>query len=304
MECLAAVRLRSVDLTSDPALAAAYQENKDSVRDWMKAFTSVEMTAANEAAHMLAQIQAFGLWFEVSCLRHADEMACDRWQEQFDYILSVAERYVQCQGNNFGADSPNSPGGRRPDSTRPGFTLGTALVNVVVIIAWKSRNSATRRRIMRLLRRINLAGVFDGDWLCALTSHIIEMEEIAAAQLNPDFSIAEYQNYEIPLEARILDIDFLDWAMPEFYKHEVGKVVYAYQDRKGIIQVDMTSFRVERTEMSSSLESSCSSSDTSPADLEALDMTELEYADSALLDDLSTWPATRIGCSDIVLNAT
>ena len=66
----------------------------------------------------------------------------------------------------------------------------------------------------------------------------------------------------------------------------------------------MTSFRVRRTDTTSSLESSCSSSDTSPVDLEALDTGGLEYADSALLDDLSTWPATRTYCSDVVLDAT
>ncbi|KAK4508794.1 hypothetical protein PRZ48_002533 [Zasmidium cellare] len=106
---MASVQSRTIDLSSNPELAAQVDQSKRDVSKWMSAFAFIPFTSDRQSAHILAQIQAFCLWHEVSFWRESNEMLLDRFEQQYDYILGLAERYVELHRHGSPPSTPGSP---------------------------------------------------------------------------------------------------------------------------------------------------------------------------------------------------
>ncbi|KAF2159553.1 hypothetical protein M409DRAFT_70985 [Zasmidium cellare ATCC 36951] len=245
---LASVHSRTIDLSSNPDLAARVDQGKRDVSRWMSAFAFIPFTSDRQSAHLLAQIQAFCLWHEVSFWRESNEMLLDRFEEQYDYILGLAERYVELHRHGSPPSSPGSPGSDSDSrgSTRPAFSLGTGLVPCIFVIAFKCRKSSIRRRAVDLVRSINLTGVFDAYCVASFCQTIIDIEENAARQiLGTD--IDDFQTHQIPREARLIDVNMTEWSKSEFYKSDHCRMVYAKLGEEGEIAVGLKDFAIVRS---------------------------------------------------------
>jgi hypothetical protein len=99
-----------------------------------------------------------------------------------------------------------------------------------VAIVEKSRNSSIRRRCLATLQKINLRGISDTGYLVAFLQAIVDHEEQAAAQINPDLDlITGLQAYEIPETARLLEVVMspsYQAANFEFYKKKTLSMIY------------------------------------------------------------------------------
>lgn len=261
LSILASVEAKTVDLSSNTELAARVDQSTRDVSRWMSAFAFIPFTSDRQSAHLLAQIQAFCLWHEVSFWREPDEMRQDRFEEQFAYILGLCERYVE---HHRHGSSPNSPGSESDSqgqsslthkclcphfltsagSTRPAFSIGTGLVPCIFIIAFKCRKSSLRRRAVQLVRSINLTGVFDAYCVASFCQTIIDIEENYAKQHLPGQD--DFQSHEIPREARLIEVNMTDWSKSEFYKSNECRMVYAKLGEKGEAVVGLHDFAIMR----------------------------------------------------------
>lgn len=261
LSILASVNAKTVDLSSNIELATRVDQSKRDVSRWMSAFAFIPFTSDRQSAHLLAQIQAFCLWHEVSFWREPNEMLQDRFEEQFSYILGLCERYVELHRNGSPPNTPSSDSDSQgwpifthqsfyshsltsAGPTRPAFSLGTGLVPCIFIIAFKCRKSTIRRRAVQLVRSINLTGVFDAYCVASFCQTIIDIEESYARQDLPGKD--EFQSHEIPREARLLEVNMTDWSKSEFYKSNECRMVYAKLGEKGEAVVRLQNFAILR----------------------------------------------------------
>lgn len=217
----------------------------------MSALASLPINDAKKSAHLLTQIHFFYTWFTVLSWRDGDEMMVDRFDAQFSHILTLAEQYVNVQGK----DSPAGGMETQPQSfplSRQAFTVGTDVVPCIAMIAFKSRSSSIRKRAIKLLKNINLAGVFDGFYLAAFAQMVMNMEENHARELNGLPEDTDLECHQVPGEARFIEIELSPTRVEEgenlFYKMATGRLVYArYTDSKTReLDVGEAMFSVER----------------------------------------------------------
>ncbi|KAI5362097.1 hypothetical protein Slin15195_G057490 [Septoria linicola] len=227
--CLACAYSRMIPI--DEEQEARLEKIKTDMNAWMPALAFLPVTQAQESAQLLTQIHFFYTWFTVLSWRDENEMLVDRFDGQFDHILTLAERYVKIHGSFLSPDGTDS---RSASSalTRQAFTVGTDLVTCINMIGFKSRNGKVRRRCVRLLQTINLAGVFDGHYLAAFTQTVIDLEERKARAINglpPDVDLLCHQ---VPEEARLVEIELspISHMVEEksFYKKDSGRLIYVY----------------------------------------------------------------------------
>lgn len=262
LSAIASAYARSIDLSSNPELAARVVQAKKDVSRWMSAFAFIPVTSERQSAHLLAQIQVFCLWHQVSFWREANEMMQDRFEEEYEYILGLAERYVGLHRNKSPPGSPpardQSSYGELPKqhqwnvltsfagSTRPAFSVGTVLVPCIFIIAVKCRKSTLRRRAVELVRSVNLRGVFDSHCIASFCEAIIDCEEDHARKMLEDESTINFESHQVPREARLIEVNIADWATWEFYKADKCRMVYAKMGEEGEIEVGMQEFDIMR----------------------------------------------------------
>ncbi|KAM3416866.1 hypothetical protein BST61_g8455 [Cercospora zeina] len=227
--CLACAYSRTVSLPKEHELRL--EKVKRDVNAWMAALACWSVTDDKEPALLLTQINFFYTWFSVMSWRDEDEMLVDRFDGQFEHILSMIEQYIHAHGGFVGQEDMFLQAENFP-TTRQAFTIGTDVVPCIGMIAYRSRNSRTRRKGFRLLRAINLAGVFDAHYLAAFGEAVCEVEEQRARAINGIPEGVDLECHQIPEEARLIEIELGATEMCEarsaFYKDDTGRLVYAY----------------------------------------------------------------------------
>lgn len=213
----------------------------------MAALACLSPATQRESQHLLTQIHFFYIWFVVSTWRDWTEMAVDRFDVQFHHILSLAEQYVDLHYDVTTAPHTRSTAEHQANFTRQAFTLGTDLVPCIAMIAFKARTSSIRRRCVELLRKINLQGVFDSYFLASFVQLIWEMEEKRARDLTGHAFGQDFQCGDVPEEARFVEIELSPMQFKQdFYKADVGRLVYATIGEDGELVASEEMFNVSR----------------------------------------------------------
>lgn len=246
--CLACAASRTIDLDSRPDIIVRMQDIRHDLNTWMTALASVDTSGQNQAAYFLTQIHFFYIWFVVATWRDETEMLVDRFDEQFAHVLSMAEQYVDLHWEVTASRHTRSNVTQSSAScTRQAFTLGTDLVPCIAVIAFKSRTTSIRRRCVELLRSINLQGVFDSYFLAAFCTLIWNLEEKRARSITGIPEGVDLESRQVPEEARFIEIELSPMHYKQdFYKADVGRLVYAIYDANGELEAHEELFRVER----------------------------------------------------------
>lgn len=246
--CLACAASRTIDLQTDPDLLHRMEQIKHELTGWMTALSSYTVRAEKETQHILTQVHFFYVYFIVSTWRDPSEVFVDRFDDQFHHILTLIEQYVDLHFD--GMASPNlqeQPGQYSSATTRQAFTLGTDLVPCISMIAFKARTSSLRRRCIGLLRSINLQGVFDSYFLASFIQLICDLEENRAGDLTGKPEGEDFHCHEIPEAARFVEIELSPMQhASEFYKADMGRLVYCTSNEHGDLSVHEDWFNVIR----------------------------------------------------------
>jgi hypothetical protein len=232
--CLVRAALRTVKL--DNSLVESIEAAHLTLLSWMAAFESCPRTDKNRISHISTQIFFFCVWIWVATWRDESAVLADRFEPQFDYFAGLCEEYLEIHAaktpvrRSFTAR--NSDAMPLPIDTPPAFSLGSGVVSCLVAIVEKCRDSVIRRRCLATLRKINLRGISDTGYLVAFLQAVIDHEEQAAVQMNPDKLLdlcIGLQAYDIPECARLLEVvmspsyqvsDF------DFYKRKELSLIY------------------------------------------------------------------------------
>jgi hypothetical protein len=256
-DLLVRASLRSVDL--DNSLTEGVEDCHQNLNDWMVAFSGVSQTHSNHLSHISAQIFYFCVWIWSKTWLDATSMLVDRFEPQFEYFTGLCEQYVElhlaktplcsgfsARGNGFGHERSDTP---------PAFSLGSGVVTCLVVIVERCRTSSIRRRCIATLRKINLQGVFDTDYLTAYLSAVVEHEEQVAQLFVLDDDLkTDFEAHEIPEAARFLEVLMLPTyhcSDFDFYKAEQVSFIYVTNIGGGLageLQVGEKTARVQRAD--------------------------------------------------------
>jgi hypothetical protein len=247
--------LRSVVL--DSSLAEGVENCHRNLEAWMVAFSGVSQTPSNRLSHISAQIFYFCVWIWSKTWLDTTSMLVDRFEPQFDYFTGLCERYVELHLAKTPLRSGFSARGhgvaRERSDTPPAFSLGSGVVTCLVVIVEKCRTSSIRRRCIATLRKINLQGVFDTDYLVAYLSAVVEHEEQVAQLFDLDDDLkTDFGAHEIPEAARFLEVLMLPTyhcSDFDFYKAEQVSFIYVTNIGGGLggeLQVGEKTARVQR----------------------------------------------------------
>ncbi|KAI5238632.1 hypothetical protein E4T43_07233 [Aureobasidium subglaciale] len=228
--CLIRASLRTVDL--DDSLQKGIEECRESLKAWNSAFADTKQTKENLISHMTTQIYFFCVCFWVDTWRDASPMEVDRFESQFEYFTSLCEKYLELHvaKTPFRSSFTTNQDKTARIDTPPAFSLGTGVVTCLVAIVERCRNSSIRRRCIATLRRINLRGVFDTDYLIAYLESIVEKEEELARFCHLELDLGpDLQACDIPEAARFLEVVMspsYHASNFEFYKTKRVGIVY------------------------------------------------------------------------------
>ncbi|KAF2170857.1 hypothetical protein M409DRAFT_63897 [Zasmidium cellare ATCC 36951] len=257
--CLSSAYSRSINIGT--AYETRLQKLKDQLRQWKAACEWLSMSEQRPSGYLLCQIQFFYVWFIVMSRRDASEMLVDRFSGEFDHIVKLAEQYVALHSDGLpdheSADSkpnPSESAGPRPLG-RIGhlFTVGTDVVPCIGMIAFKSRDTAIRRRCLNLLKAINLQGVMDSGYLAAFIHIAADFEEDRARAITGKPPGVDLLCSDVPEAARLIEIELspvnFKTERPGAGKANVGRMVYV-ERRPGLndLQIGQEVFTVERVE--------------------------------------------------------
>ena len=229
--CLVRAAMRTAEL--DESLEEGIEETRLTLRSWMAAFETCPRTEKNRISHVSTQIFFFCVWIWVATWRDASASLVDRFEPQFEYFTRLCEQYLEIYNTkapirrSFTTHSNNTA---QPIDTPPAFSLGSGVVTCLVAIVEKSRNSSIRRRCLATLQKINLRGISDTGYLVAFLQAIVDHEEQAAAQMNPDLDLgAGLQACDIPETARLLEVVMspsYQAANFDFYKKKTLSMIF------------------------------------------------------------------------------
>jgi hypothetical protein len=236
--CLVRVAMRTVEL--DKSLAKGIEGTRLTLRSWMAAFEASPRTEKNRISHISTQTFFFCVWIWVATWRDASAVLVDRFEPQFEYFTDLCEQYLEIY--NTKAPIRRSFPARDGDTahtvdTPPAFSLGSGVVTCLVAIVEQCRNSCIRRRCLATLQKINLRGIFDTGYLVAFLQAIVDHEEQAAVEMNPDLDlIAGLQACDIPEPARILEVVMSPSYQAsnfDFYKKKHLSMIYVSGQEPG-----------------------------------------------------------------------
>lgn len=256
-DLLVRASFRTVEL--DSHLAAGVEEAHRNLHAWMASFAAVVQTPSNRLSHISTQVFYFCVWIWSKTWFDTTATLVDRFEPQFGYFTGLCEEYVESHiaktPLRSGILIPGEENGSRRLDTPPAFSLGSGVVTCLVAIVERCRNSFLRRRCIATLRRINLQGVFDTDYLAAYLTGIMEHEE-QSALLRGVYEAAkiDFQAHEIPEAARFLEV-----AMSpsyhcdnfDFYKAETVSFVYVTHGSGEVgseLQVGEKAIKVQRND--------------------------------------------------------
>lgn len=247
--CLAAALSRSISLELIPELSTRMQEERHRLHRWGSATAGIAYDWRHEQIHLQAQINFFVVNWQVLSWYEKDEMFTDSLEEQFMRILAVCERYV---GLDY-TDALTATGSRVvscADGTDGDIvSIGNSLVACLCIVSLKCRRYYIRRWSLQILRSVNLQGIFDTDYLISFLQVVIDLEEAGARSVTSTGFDQNAPEAKISAEARILDIDIdkaMATAVPEFYRGDSGRVIYAVRGVGGNVEVRSAMFKVRR----------------------------------------------------------
>ncbi|EME45301.1 hypothetical protein DOTSEDRAFT_71113 [Dothistroma septosporum NZE10] len=264
--CLACAASRTIPLETETDLLRRMDEVKHELRDWMTALASYRVGRSEEVQHILTQIHFFYIFFVISTCRDPLETLVDRFNDQFHHMVTLIERYVNLHFDGTASPHVRGKPGQYPSATtRQAFTLGTDLVPCISIIAFKARNSSIRRRCITLLRSINLQGVFDSYFLVSFIQLICDLEEKRARELTGKHEGEDFVCRDIPEAARLVEIELSPMHASEFYKADMGRLVYCTSDEDGELSIHEDWFKVMRPE--TPITHDCQGRADSPAEL-------------------------------------
>ncbi|KAF2158500.1 hypothetical protein M409DRAFT_71618 [Zasmidium cellare ATCC 36951] len=214
---------RRVSTQGCPGLSFRMEETKAAMGNLMAALATLPIKPGQPDPHrMLVEIHFFLVWFDAAVWRDADEMEMDRFDQQFEYILSLCEQY-------FASNCHRQQQQAHTRSARPGFVIGTSVGQTVCLVVEKSRNSLLRRRGLKLLSGMDMRGAYDGDFLASFYQHVVETEELLAREILglPEGHVFRFS--EIPAAARFIEVDVAGIEVCDdlYYKKEVGRMIYA-----------------------------------------------------------------------------
>lgn len=241
LRCATSMRSRTVDCPL--SLMTRLDLLRDDLKAWMVAHALIRWKPQEEVTHITVNIHFFTIWLLTKTLRCRRETDCDSSIEQFDHIVSLAERFVLLDRTS-------------PESCRPAATTGTFLPACLYKIVLRCRGSKIRRRAISVIRRLNLQEVFDGFFISLWLSCIMEVEESTALRMDPRLSgVEDLQCKDIPEGARLLESTYAGhWDdvinLHNFYKMDHGRVLVAsYADTKALtgIAVQEMWFPVDRS---------------------------------------------------------
>lgn len=240
----AAIRTADFDAT----LLQDLEESHQALDAWIFAFSAIPQTDSNRVSHTSAQIFYFCVWIWTKTWLDPTATLIDRFESQFEYFTGLCEQFVGSHTAKTPLRSNFPAGGEGKESdqvnTPPAFSLGSGVVTCLVAIVERCRDSAIRRRCIATLRKINLQGIFDTDYLVTYLTAIIDHEEQAAllARLE-DCPSSSLRAQDIPEAARLLEVAMspsYHCTNPGFYKGNTVKLVFVTRlcgDVDGQLQV-------------------------------------------------------------------
>jgi len=236
--CLVRAAIRTTTL--DQRLQEAIEEGKRSLQTWAETFREVSRTRSNLLSHMTTQIFFFCVSIWNATWHDANACLVDRFEPQFEYFTGLCERYVELhmlktpRFNNFEGRKSKHTGRFH---TPPAFSLGSGVVTCLAAIVEKCRTSSVRQRCITLLRKINLRGVFDTDYLATYLQIVVDHEEQEARQGNSDLDRnVGLQASDVPEDARLLEVVMSPAqhrSRFDFYKTNRVEAIYVV-DRDGL----------------------------------------------------------------------
>ena len=206
--CFVRATIRTKSL--DKPLAKAVEESRLSLHTWAEAFKKVPRTHSNHLSHMTAQIFFFCVWIWNATWHDANACLVDRFESQFDYFTSLCEQYLDlhiAKTPHYSVFAGSKDEHTTRFATPPAFSLGSGVVTCLAAIVEKCRTSSIRHRCIALVRKINLRGVFDTEYLAVYLQTIVNHEEQTARRLSPDCSAeVGLRASDVPEEARLLEV--------------------------------------------------------------------------------------------------
>ncbi|CAD0109393.1 unnamed protein product, partial [Aureobasidium uvarum] len=235
--CLMRAAIRFSKLSQ--SLEEAVVDCKQSLHAWTKAFRMVPQTSANLRSHISTQLFFFCVHIWIETWHDVNACLVDRFAPQFAYFTDLCEQYLDLHTartphhNTF--VGCNGTGEYR-FYTPPAFSLGSGVVTCLATIVEKCRTSSIRRRCIGLLRKINLRGVFDTNYLATYLQAIIDHEEQAAQLQHPDLDFSNgLKANEVNEDARLLEVIMSPArhrSRFEFYKSNRVNAVFVTNGRE------------------------------------------------------------------------
>lgn len=216
---------------------------------WHAAFVPLTESQPDSAALMLLEIQFWQSCMTLHALHDSKQSLSDRYEDRFERIVSVAERYLLQQPSSTKDREQNIP------RLRVLSHLGNNLASCICLVVEECRNSETRRRAIDILSGLDLRGVFDTSFLVAFYRHLVSEEEMRARAVNPA-APPELKSQDIPRSARLLET-CMCYCGPEegediFYKKDHGLMMYVTaKEESGALELNESIFLVSRANSSS-----------------------------------------------------
>ncbi|KEQ68882.1 hypothetical protein M436DRAFT_57491 [Aureobasidium namibiae CBS 147.97] len=236
--CLVRAAIRTTTLNQ--RLQEAVEESIRSLQAWAEAFRKVSRTRSNVLSHMTTQIFFFCVSIWNGTWHDANACLVDRFEAQFEYFTGLCERYVKlhiARTPHYNVFEGCEKKHTNRFHTPPAFTLGSGVVTCLATIVEKCRASSVRQRCITLLRKINLRGVFDTDYLAAYLQIIVDHEEQIARRGNSDLDPkVGLQASHVPEDARLVEVVMSPAqhrSRFDFYKTNCVKAIYVV-DRDGL----------------------------------------------------------------------
>lgn len=218
--CLSSATSRFLPSELHPELTERMEVAKSELAAWCRALAMLAYRSENAASRLMLKIKYLDLWIEACRWKDETEVMGDRFDKEYEHLLELSEQYV---GLHLDIDVQAGA----TETTRPGFCVGTALVGNLAGIAWYCRNPRIRRRCITLIRKINLRGVADSEYLAAVSEKVMELEEARGRLASGKGPDDELVSSDIPEEARMIEDDMCPHqGREEFWKADEGRIVY------------------------------------------------------------------------------
>ncbi|KAI0384426.1 hypothetical protein F5Y04DRAFT_229293 [Hypomontagnella monticulosa] len=198
--CLEYAASRTVDLSEDLALAKELRDVQRDITLWLGAFRSYIASQEATPPAMFLEIRHFCVLFQAMTCQQTTEIVCDRFNDYFKRIVSLAAK--------IGSTQPLT------------FTIEAGVIPSLYLIALKCRMPEVRRQAISLLHHGTFQeGMWEGKLIAKFVEQAADWEEAlaGASSAGPIASSAH-----IPEHARFCDVVLA--ATPEPGR---GKIVCA-----------------------------------------------------------------------------